>query len=217
LARHVSEQKSDAIVISEQAAIEGLYQSLLEMGRLASNPVLEILAEPDRFKQGLKYPAGNLNFSGLGLRAYYHNHAKPYSRENEHGHFHIFVTDDPSQDVKLWQHLAALSVDAMGQAQSWFCVNNWVTGGTWLTAEKAKSELLNLFEQNRAQFMPVEKWIYYMLAVYFWRLLDLLEERDRTIKSLAADTPDALFGDRSIYDLAEMPVDLLADLSMRVE
>jgi len=204
-------------VMSEQAAVEGLYESLLEMGRLASNPVLEVLPESDKFKQGLKYPAGNLNFSGNGLRAYYHNHAKPYVRDNEHGHFHIFVTDDPLQDVKLWQHLAALSVDDMGQPQSWFCVNNWVTGGTWLTAETAKSELLNLLQQGTAQFAPVEKWIYFMLAVYFSRLLNLLEERDSMIESLAtAHDPNTLFKDRSIYDLAEMPVDLLADLSMPV-
>jgi len=209
--------KSDSIVISEQVAVEGLYQSLLEMGRLESNAVLEVLPDPDKFKQGQKYPAGNLNFSGLGLRAYYHNHAEPYVRENEHGHFHIFVTDDPSQDVKLWQHLAALSVDAMGQAQSWFCVNNWVTGGTWLKAKTAKSELLKLFQQDAAQFAPVEKWIFYMLATYFSRLLNLLEVRDSRIESLAAaNGPDTLFKDRSIYDLAEMPVDLLADLSMQV-
>ncbi len=211
---HGNKLQNEAAVISAQAAVEGLYQSLVEMGKAGSNPVLEILPEPDRFKQGLKYPTGNLNFSGLGLRAYYHNHAEPYIRENEHGHFHIFVTDDPAQDTKLWQHLAALSVDSMGQAQSWFCVNNWVTGGRWLPAEGAKSDLLNLFQQDIEQLTPVEKWIFYMLAVYFSRLLDLLAARDKMLESLTAtNSPDKLFNDRSIYDLAKMPVDLLVDLS----
>ncbi|GMR05942.1 MAG: hypothetical protein BMS9Abin25_0521 [Gammaproteobacteria bacterium] len=205
-------------MISEQAAVGGLYQSLIDMGKLGSNPVLAILPEPDRFKQGLKYPAGNLNFSGMGLRAYYHNHARPYIRENEHGHFHIFITDDSSQSSKLWQHLAALSVDSMGQAQSWFCVNNWVTGGKWLPAERAKSDLLKLFQQDTEQLIPVERWIFYMLAVYFSRLLDLLEARDSMIESLISrGSPEKLFNDRSIYDLAEIPVDLLADLTLLVE
>ncbi len=114
--------------------------------------------------------------------------------------------------------LAALSVDSMGQAQSWFCVNNWVTGGKWLLAEGAKSELLNLFQQDIEPLIPVEKWLFYMLAVYFSRLLDLLEARDNMLESLATtDNPEKLFNDRSIYDLAKMPVDLLTDLSTRVE
>jgi len=204
--------------ISQQTAVQGLYQSLVEMGELESNPVLEILPEPGRFKQGFKYPVGNLNFSGMGLRAYYHNHAEPYVRENEHGHFHIFVADDPSQETKLWQHLAALSVDSMGQAQSWFCVNNWVTGGRWLPAEGAKSDLMKLFQQDIKPLIPVEKWIFYMLAVYFSRLLDLLEARDDRLASLTKTrSPEKLFNDRAIYDLAKMPVDLLADLSTRDE
>jgi len=201
-------------MMSEQAAVEGLYKSLVNMGKLASNPVLAILPEPDSFKQGKKYPAGNLNFSGMGLRAYYHNHARPYIRENEHGHFHIFITDDSSQSSKLWRHLAALSVDSMGQAQSWFCVNNWVTGGKWLPAKSAKSDLLKLFQQDTAKLFPVERWIFYMLAVYFTRLLDLLERRDNAIESASATAnTEITFKDRSVYDLAEMPVDLLADLS----
>lgn len=204
-------------MISEQAAVEGLYQSLIDMGRSGSNPVLEILPRPGSFKQGFKYPAGNLKFAGLGLRAYYHNHAKPYVRENEHGHFHIFISDKPSQDLKQWQHLAALSVDSMGQAQSWLCVNNWVTAGKWLTTDMAKSNLLNLFQQDTGKLNPVEKWIFYMLAVYFSKLLDLLEARDSMVESLAtADKLKKLFKDRSIYDLAEMPVDVLADLSISV-
>jgi len=154
----------------------------------------------------------------MGLRSYYHNHARPYIRENEHGHFHIFITDDSSQSSKLWQHLAALSVDSMGQAQSWFCVNNWVTGGKWLPAKTAKSDLLKLFQQDTKQLIPVERWIFYMLAVYFPRLFDLLEARDSMIESqISGGNPDKLFKDRSIYALAEIPVDLLADLTLMVE
>ncbi len=200
--------------MSEQDAIEGLYESLVDMGKFASNPILEILPKPDTFKQGKKYPAGNLKFPDIGLRAYYHNHAAPYIRENEHGHFHIFISDDASQSKESWQHLAALSIDSLGQPQSWFCVNNWVTGGKWLAAEKAKSDLLKLFQQDTEKLFPVERWIFYMLAVYFSRLLDLLERRDNAIESASptANT-DITFKDRSVYDLAEMPVDLLADLS----
>lgn len=205
-------------MLSDKAAVEGLYQSLIDMGNTESNPVLEVLPDPDRFKQGEKYPAGNLKFHGMGLHAYYHNHAKPYIRKNEHGHFHIFITDDASQDTEQWQHLAALSVDSMGQAQSWFCVNNWVTGGRWLNTEKAKYDLLKLFQQDTDQLLPVEKWIFYMLAVYFSRLVELLQARDNMLESLTTtDCPDSILNDRAIYDMAEIPVDLLTDLSIMVE
>lgn len=205
-------------MISEQAAVEGLYQSLVDMGKLESNPVLEILPEPDKFKQGEKYRAGNLKFPDMGLRAYYHNHAAPYIKENEHGHFHIFISDDVSRRTEYWQHLAALSIDSMGQPQSWFCVNNWVTGDKWLPAEKAKSDLLKLFQQDTIKLSPVERWIFYMLAVYFPKLLDLLEKRDSTIESLTTTGhTENTFKDRSIYYLAEMPVDLLDDLTKTLE
>ncbi len=201
-------------LISGQTAVNGLYQSLLEFGETASNPVLAIMPQADKFKQGQKYPAARLCYPGIGLRAYYHQHAAPFIRDREHGHFHIFLTDEPAKNLKSWQHLAALSVDNMGQPQSWICVNNWVTGGKWLAEKQAESHLLKLFQQETEHLASVEKWIFYMLAVYFSRLLELLVTRDRLIDSLTG--PEGyknLFGDRSVYQLAEIPIDLLADLS----
>ena len=209
-------------MISEQTAIEGLHQCLLELGQTQSNPVLAILPEPDQIKQGVKYPAGNLLFAETGLRAYYHSHAEPYIRKNEHGHFHIFIADSSAQESPVWSHLAALSVDSMGQPQSWFCVNNWVTGGKWLPADSIKTLLLTLFQQNQhqitEQFILVERWIFYMLAVYYHKLLGLLTLRDCMLSDLsAANDVESILNDRSVYDLAETAIDLLGDLSIMAE
>ncbi len=200
----------------DQTAIDGLTQCLAEMGRARSNPVLEILSHTDSYRQNVKYPTGNLKFPGMGLRAYYHNHGKPYLRENEHGHFHIFILDKTSSDTDYWRHLAALSMDNVGQARSWFCVNNWVTGGKWLSSELAQSRLLKVFRQDPGHLLAVEKWIFYMLAIYFSKIMALLEKRDTFIDT-STNTGKPIFDDRSVYDLAEISIDLLADISIMVE
>ncbi len=191
-----------------------MYQSLLEFGESASNPVLAIIPQADKFIPGQKYPAARLCYPGIGLRAYYHQHTTPYIRDGEHGHFHIFLTDEPVKNRNSWRHLAALSVDGMGQPQSWICVNNWVTGGKWLSAIQAESYLPELFQQKTEHLAPVERWIFHMLAVYFSRLLELLETRDRRIGSLTTSVSlEKLFNDRLVYQLSESPIDLLADLT----
>jgi len=202
-------------MISEQTALEGLYKCLIDFGQIQSNPVLAILPEPDTIEQGMKYPAGNLLFAGAGLRAYYHTHREPYIRSNEHGHFHIFISDRPGQDSTDWSHLAALSVDNMGQPQSWFCVNNWVTGGAWLATDRFKPLLQQLLLQDTGSFVLVEQWVFYMLAVYYQKLLSLLAARDAKLNELTAtEDVDSILNDRSVYDLAETPVDLLDDLAI---
>ncbi len=202
-------------MISEQEAIEGLYQCLLDFGQIQSSPVLAILPEPDTIEQGIKYPAGNLLFAGNELRAYYHNHREPYVRSNEHGHFHVFITSGSEQDAAAWSHVAALSVDSMGQPQSWFCVNNLVTSGTWLASDRIEALLQQRLQPNSASFTLVERWIFYMLAVYYRKILSLLAARDEKLYELAGtDDIATVLNNRSVYDLAESSIDLLDDLAI---
>ncbi len=206
---------------ADQAAINKLTRCLQDMGKLGSNPVLEILRGTDKFIQGKKFPDGNLQFSGIGLQAYYHNHAKPYLRPNEHGHFHIFYSDDASLSLDQWRHLVALSIDSDGQPRSWFCVNQWVTGGQWLQAKDAGPALQQVFSRETSSLIMVEKWIVSMLDIYSIQLQQLLADRDSKINALiTAGKPDkqmSIFTDRSVYDLAEKSIDLLADLSIMLE
>ncbi len=203
---------------SRNTAIEGLYQSLLDLGNADTNPVLAILSDPDNIRRDIKYPEGDLRFADIGLRAYYHSHAEPWLRKLEHGHFHIFLRDSHEHGQAGWSHLAALSVDKMGQPRNWFCVNNWVTGGAWLDIDEARERLSALSGQDTGSLTMVERWLFYMLMVYQEQLLELLGQRELKLQELCSNNDlSQAMNDRNIYDLAELPVDLISDLTIMTE
>lgn len=191
----------------EDAAVR-VVTCLQKMGEQQSNPVLEILDPEQPFHEDQKYPENKLIFNNSAWRAYYHRHAPPYRFENEHGHFHIFhrVNGD------CWMHIAALSIDAQGQAQKWFVTNRWVTNENWQHADKFHDFVKE--EPDVKSLLLVERWLLAMLLLYQEEIHSLLEQRDQQVRKLAKQSSfDNVLEDRDVYILAERDIQLMDKLT----
>jgi hypothetical protein len=191
-----------------------LYDCLLEFGRQQSNPVLAVLAGEKPLGEH-KYPPGDhLEFGSDAWRAFYHSHFSPGQPGNEHGHFHLFAPVDGAGKAG-WTHVAALSMDNLGQPLRWFAVNRWVTDGTWLDAGTLAS-IAGSLEPLSSQPL-LARWLASMVAVFHEEIVEMLETRDRQLTRVneTQSGPDSL-ENREVYLLADRPVDLLATLQERI-
>ena len=200
------------------AAARGLLETLVALGERQTNPVLPLLGDPPRIREGVRYPRHALRFGGHGLRAYYHSHGDPWRRDDEHGHFHLFVAGDET-DAAGWSHLVALSIDDQGQPRAWFTVNNWVTAGPWLPTNRLL-ERLDVFlgrAANDNSLSLTERWLTHMLGLFRHRLPALLVARDDALQARQGErTLDATLKDRTIYELSRQTVDLQAELAAQL-
>ena len=191
----------------ERTTAAMLFDCIQKMGTLRSNPVLELLRDIPAFVQGEKYPQPALTFGNDGWRSYYHSHPVTDADVREHGHFHLFT-----RKAGGWAHLAALSMDQEGQPLRWFITNRWVTGSDW-------TDRNNLLAAINALMPPEEpdvlrQWLASLLKFYQPELGDLLDARDARIDGLREGrSRDEVLGDRSLYELASMPIDLTAKLT----
>jgi hypothetical protein len=185
-------------------AAQRLLQCLQQLGERHSNPVLEVLGDVSQVEKGRQFPQPALQFAGAPWRAYYHCHRDRYHLPNEHGHFHLFAKLGGDDD---WSHVAALSMDAMGQPLRWFTVNLWVTRGLWREAPRLVPALSTLSQDD--ELMLVEQWLGAMLGLYADELPSLLQQRDAALNchrqhGCAVD----VLADRELYILSEQPINL---------
>ncbi len=200
------------------AAARGLLETLVALGERQTNPVLPLLGDPPRIREGVRYPRHALRFGGHGLRAYYHSHGDPWRRDDEHGHFHLFVAEDDT-DAAGWSHLAALSIDDEGQPRAWFTVNNWVTSGPWLPTRRLLERLDVFLEEaaNDAELSLTERWLSHMLGLFRHHLPALLVARDDALQACQGErTLAATLKDRTIYELSRQPLDLQTELAAQL-
>lgn len=187
-------------------ALERMIELLQQMAQQQSNPLLQLLADEEIIEQR-KYPADSLTFSQQPLRAYYHCHPAETRPDNEHGHFHVFVSDGDNN----WSHLVALAMDAYGQPLNWFTVNRWVTDGEWQLPPILLQHLAQV--QTDSDMSLVEQWLVAMLQLYRAELATLLQERDKYLEGLQMQEPiSERLEDRSIYQLSSCNIDLLKKL-----
>lgn len=185
-----------------------LYDDLIDMGQLETNPALEIIKQVDCFQKNTKYPKDNLRFDNSALRAYYHSHESPLHTEDEHGHFHLF-TGDADKHNDEWSHLVGLSVDYMGQPLRWFVVNRWVTSGHWLSTDELDNFYAHLTPAIK-DLSLVERWLLNMLGFYRQEIRVLYSQRDQELTRLNDIQRDCdIFDDRAVYDLARLDINLL--------
>lgn len=174
-----------------------------------SNPVIDVLPGNGIVTLKKKYPNPMLSFSGIGIRTYYHCHPSTTRPDQEHGHFHIFIKTGNEK----WSHLAALSMDNLGQPIEWFTVNHWVTGETWEKSEILEQQLGNLLINDKQELLLVEKWLLAMLECYQQAILDLNRERDRQINAFLSETSfENIQNNHDIYALSQSKINLLNDL-----
>jgi hypothetical protein len=187
-----------------------LFGCLEELGARRTNPVLEVLRGADAVHAHRRYPEGYLRFGGAPLAAYYHCHDAPGRPAAEHGHFHVFVRPARATEaLASWAHVAALSMDRMGQPLRWFAVNQWVTGSAWLPGARLAARLAHVPPAAAPRLALVERWLAAMLRLYTPELRTLLAQRDRALTGAKAARPaDDILQDRALYVLATLPVDL---------
>jgi hypothetical protein len=190
-----------------------LFACIQEMGERRSNPVLELLKDIPSFVQGTKYPQPALAFGDNRWRGYYHSHSMADADVREHGHFHLFTRFAGNEQD--WAHLAALAMDGEGQPIRWFVTNRWVTGSDWADRDRLLAAVDALAPANEQYVLC--QWLTSLLKLYTTELGDLLDARDARITDLLQGRPkDAVLDDRSLYELACMPVDLAAKLTLQL-
>lgn len=190
------------------SALQYMVELLQLMAEQQTNPLLLLLPQDEPVIEQRKYPATPLAFNGQSLRAYYHCHPAEQRRDEEHGHFHLFV---PGRNSSDWSHLAALAMDYYGQPLSWFTANRWVTDGSWESIGHLLSSIDKL-EQYPGMSL-VEQWLLCLLQLYRPELETVLTERDHYLESLALELPlSELLEERSIYQLSAKNILLLEKL-----
>jgi len=184
-----------------------MIELLQQMAQQQTNPLLQLLPADEAVIEQRKYPAEPLDFKQQPLRAYYHCHPAETRPDNEHGHFHVFVSDGDNN----WSHLVALAMDAYGQPLNWFTVNRWVTDGEWQLPQILLQHLAQV--QTDSDMSLVEQWLLALLQLYRAELATLLQERDKYLEGLQMQVPiSERLEDRSIYQLSSCNIDLLKKL-----
>ena len=196
-------------------AARSLFDCVQRMGEQASNAVLEVLGDSREMVQERRYPRSPLLFAEGRWRAYYHSHALAAAATREHGHFHIFVADPADDGQVAWIHLAALAMDLEGQPLRWFATNRWVTSGPWGQRDTLMAEIDRL--QASAGDALLVQWLVAMIRLYRDDIAVLLDARDDSRgEAMHNARMEQVLADRSLYELADTPIDLLQRLQRQL-
>lgn len=197
-----------------------------------SNVLLRCLADAGEVLQWQHYPEGGVYDADTGAFWYYHCHdpaeqsghgeghlagagAHALSPANEHGHFHCFVR--PEGRDGPFHHLAAIGVDAHGQAIRLFTVNQWVTGEVPLDAARSMALLKQFDVHLDTPSYLVNRWLCAVLRLYEDQVGALLLERDARLQQHAAATGVALeqaLQDRRLHVTSQLAVDVVQTVAL---
>ena len=142
------------------------------------------------------------------LHYYYHSHASPGAAPAEHGHFHLFAQLGKDADgVAAYTHLLAIGVDARGMPSRLFTTNAWVTGETWMPANRVRA----LIEKMATAPAPVddimERWLRAQLGVFAPQIVQLLCHRDQRMNARKrSGRRPGLFEDRRMDVISQCSV-----------
>jgi hypothetical protein len=206
---------------------------VLECHRILSvtddNIVGELIKDVETFYEWNHYPEGDVYDAVSHSQYYYHAHPAD-ERENEHGHFHVFMRpqgmpegvkpapipeyeapEDPDDNLS---HLAAISMDSAGLPIRLFATNRWVTGEVWYTGEDV-CRMLDHFVIDHAQpSWPVNLWLSGMIRLFDPQIRVLVAARDSAIQARRRSHPDMnIFEDRDFEVIAECDIDIEAQLA----
>jgi hypothetical protein len=166
-----------------------------------SNVVAEILWGQGEFYELDHYPKGDVYDSETHSQFYYHSH-----REGEHGHFHTFLREKgmpkecrpvnqseapfmKERDDKL-SHLIAISMNRAGFPIGLFTTNRWITADNWYKADDV-IKMLDRFEMDLASpSWPVNIWLTAMLRLFRPQIMELVRERDATVRHWQKKHPE---------------------------
>ena len=157
-------------------------QSFVESGQVPLAATIGDAAVPQVWQHYQPDLASGLDGTIGALHYYYHAHASPGATPAEHGHFHLFAQlGNDAAGVARYTHLVGIGVDARGMPCRLFTTNRWVTGESWLPANR----VLALIEQIAAAPATcndlVERWLRAQLGAFAPQIASLVRHRDRRI------------------------------------
>jgi hypothetical protein len=173
-----------------------------------SDVVAEVLRDQGTFYEWDHYPDGDVYDGETHSQYFYHSH-----REGEHGHFHTFLREAgmpkechpvaqseaqfmKERDDKI-SHLIAISMNPAGFPTRLFTTNRWITADNWYNADDV-IKMLDRFGMDLAwPSWPVNIWLTAMLRLFRPQIMELVRERDSTVKDWQKEHPDVdAFEDR---------------------
>lgn len=194
-------------------------EEVIECQRILANTgdniVGEILRFSDNFVEWDHYPNDDVIDQATGAQYYYHAHSNPNRGFSEHGHFHTFMknTKEAGPDVLPLTHIIAISMDVYGTPQALFTVNHWVTGGIWEDASIVESFLENFLIDHAKPSWVVNRWINAMLKLYQSEIIELIQERDFSIKKYQTQHPNQDIFEMKEYEVTSyLPISIDAKL-----
>lgn len=164
------------------AAGERVRECQRVLARTGATVVTEALHGHKLVDDWSHFPPGDVFDQASGAQFYFHAHRDV---AGEVGHFHTFLRSGHAGEGKpAGMHLVAVSMSRLGQAQSLFTTNRWVTGETWSAAPDVIEALPGFGIDHAAPSWPLNIWITSILALFRPEIAWLLEQRDREIGRL---------------------------------
>jgi hypothetical protein len=152
------------------------------------------------------FPEDDVFDPATGSQYFLHRHAAGHAPASVHIHFFQRWTPPELQlqgSKTITTHLAALELNALGQPQAWFVVNQWVVGDYWQPAD----DTIRLFrdwkittpDEGRGKDIPklCHQWLSAYLKLNLVSIIyPLLRERDKVLDKLI----DAYPGENVLED-----------------
>jgi hypothetical protein len=169
------------------------------------------------------FPDDDVFDPGTGAQYFLHRHAARHIPASVHIHFFQRWTPSELQlqgPETITTHLAALELNALGEPQAWFAVNQWVVGDYWQPAD----DTIRLFSDwkittpDEGRGKNIQAICHQWLAAYLKLNLSatispLLQERDALLDRLVDSNPDVnVLEDKSHEILSYQGIDFNAQL-----
>lgn len=189
-----------------------VHESMSALNKASLNLVGECLKGQGEFYELSHYPQDDVYDADSKSQYYFHTHR---GLNEEYGHFHTFMraagmpkhvvpVDNTGNEVwpagqDALSHLVCISMTQDGEPMGLFTTNRWVTGETWYKAEDVVNMLDTFAVDHAFPNLAVNQWISSMFRLYKFEMIELLNERDRTIEQWKTQHPDQdVFEDRNL-------------------
>ena len=198
------------------AALIDCLRTFTQVGQVPLALVLGKIKAPPKTWQHYQSPAAAaLDGQPDKFYYYYHAHASSGATSIEHGHFHLFAQlgDDAAGEAR-YTHLVGIGVDARGMPCRLFTTNRWVTGETWMSANRVLARIERIVAQSTPVEDTMERWLRAQLGVFAPQIAKLLHHRDQRMNARQrSGRRPGLFEDRRMDVISQCPVSVDQQLS----
>jgi hypothetical protein len=197
----------------EPVYAEKLVALIVEMAQMETNIILQLLNTEKPIIYEQQYPDKPIVLSNNQFSVYYHAHEKNLFSDDEHGHFHFFLTPLQCEESHP-QHLVALSIDHYGQPRAWFTVNQWVTAGANYDSYQFNAIMEKVDTDEEGTLL--QNWLMAMLLFYqqdIGQLMNTSRESLQAYENKLSGSGVPVLENRELYFLCETRIDLGYDLA----